>query len=45
VAQADGDGKLERLSKEELNRLAKKADIPDRADMSKAELVEALRAA
>jgi DNA end-binding protein Ku len=44
-AKPAGDGKLERLSKEELYRLAKQADIPGRADMSKAELVKALRAA
>jgi DNA end-binding protein Ku len=41
----DGDGDLERLSKEELYELAKEADIPGRADMSKKELVDALKAA
>jgi DNA end-binding protein Ku len=43
--RAGGDGELERLSKEELYELAKEADIPGRADMSKKELVEALKAA
>jgi DNA end-binding protein Ku len=42
---ADGDGEYEALSKEELYELAKKADIPGRSDMSKKELVEALKAA
>ncbi len=36
---------LERLSKEELYELAKEADIPGRSDMSKEDLVEALKAA
>jgi DNA end-binding protein Ku len=36
---------LEGKSKEELYELAKKADIPGRSDMSKEQLVEALRAA
>ena len=40
-----GDGELEGFSKEELYELAKEADIPGRADMSKQELVEALKAA
>jgi DNA end-binding protein Ku len=40
-----GNGNLERKSKEELYELAKKADIPGRSDMSKDELVKALRAA
>ena len=44
-ARGEGDGELERLSKEELYELAKEADIPGRADMSKQELVEALKAA
>jgi DNA end-binding protein Ku len=39
------DGELEDLPKEELYRLAKEADIPGRADMSKKELVKALRRA
>jgi hypothetical protein len=39
-----GDGRADpsKLSKEELYELAKDADIPGRADMSKAELIEAL---
>jgi DNA end-binding protein Ku len=45
-AEREGrDGDLERLSKDELYALAKEADIPGRADMSKQELVEALKAA
>jgi DNA end-binding protein Ku len=36
---------LSELSREELYRLAKDADIPGRSDMSKDELVEAIRAA
>jgi DNA end-binding protein Ku len=41
----DGDGDLERLSKDELYDRAKAADIKGRADMSKEELIEALRTA
>jgi hypothetical protein len=41
----NGDGNLESKSKEELYDLARKADIPGRSDMSKEQLVEALRAA
>jgi DNA end-binding protein Ku len=41
-AEADGDGNLERLSKEELVERAKKEDIAGRTKMSKKELVEAL---
>ena len=37
--------RLDGLSKEELYELAKKADLPGRSDMSKDELVEALKAA
>jgi DNA end-binding protein Ku len=47
-ASGDGGAKatdLERLSKEQLYELAKEADIPGRADMSKKDLLEALRAA
>jgi DNA end-binding protein Ku len=45
--RADGkrDGELEHMSKEELYELAKEADIPGRADMSKKELLDALKAA
>jgi DNA end-binding protein Ku len=39
------NGNLDAMSKDELYELAKKADIPGRSDMSKDELVEALRAA
>ena len=42
--RSDGD-RLEGLSKEELYELAKKADLPGRSDMSRDELVEALKAA
>jgi DNA end-binding protein Ku len=42
--RGNGD-RLEKLSKEELYELAKKADLPGRSDMSKDELVEALKAA
>jgi DNA end-binding protein Ku len=40
-----GGDRLEGLSKEELYELAKKADLPGRSDMSKDELVDALKAA
>ncbi|HEY7003473.1 MAG TPA: Ku protein [Gaiellaceae bacterium] len=40
-----GDGKLDSLSKDELYELARDADIPGRSDMSKKELVSALRRA
>jgi DNA end-binding protein Ku len=39
------DGDLDALSKDELYELAKDADIPGRSDMSKQQLVKALRAA
>jgi DNA end-binding protein Ku len=39
----EGDGELESLSRDELYRLAQKADIPGRSDMSKDELVAALK--
>ena len=42
--RAAGDG-LDGLSKDELYERAKRADIPGRADMSKDELIEALKAA
>ena len=41
----NGNKELEGKSKEELYELAKKADIPGRSEMSKEQLVEALRAA
>ena len=41
----NGSEALDGKSKEELYELAKQADIPGRSDMSKEELVEALRAA
>ena len=40
-----GDGEYEGMSKEELYELAKKADIPGRSEMSKKDLVNALKAA
>jgi DNA end-binding protein Ku len=42
---ASGDGEYEGMSKDELYELAKEADIPGRSDMSKNELVKALKAA
>jgi DNA end-binding protein Ku len=39
-----GNGELDGLSKDELYRRAKAADVPGRSDMSKEELVEALSA-
>jgi DNA end-binding protein Ku len=45
VTRGDDDGDLASLSKDELYRLAKKADIAGRSDMSKDELVQALEAA
>jgi DNA end-binding protein Ku len=45
LASEDGDGNLEDLSREELYELAKKADIPGRSDMSKKQLIEALKQA
>jgi DNA end-binding protein Ku len=44
-ARGDGNGELDKLSKEELYELARKADIAGRSDMSKQELVNALRRA
>ncbi len=40
-----GNGELDALSKEELYELAREADIPGRSDMSKQDLVKALRRA
>jgi DNA end-binding protein Ku len=40
-----GSGDLAGLSKEELYELAKEADVPGRSDMSKKELLDALKAA
>jgi DNA end-binding protein Ku len=42
---ASADGEYEGMSKDELYELAKEADIPGRSDMSKNELVKALKAA
>jgi DNA end-binding protein Ku len=42
---ASGDGEYESMSKDELYELAKEADVPGRSDMSKNELVKALKAA
>jgi DNA end-binding protein Ku len=42
---ASGNGDLAELSKNELYELAKERDIPGRSQMSREELVEALRAA
>ena len=44
-ASGGRDGELDKLSKDELYELAKEADIPGRADMSKQQLVQALKAA
>jgi DNA end-binding protein Ku len=41
----NGDGDLDELSKNELYERAKKADIPGRSQMSREELLEALKAA
>jgi DNA end-binding protein Ku len=41
----DGRRSLDKLSKDELYERAKRADVPGRADMSKDELIEALKAA
>jgi hypothetical protein len=40
---ADGDRRLEDMTKEELYAAAQEADIPGRSEMSKEQLVEALR--
>jgi DNA end-binding protein Ku len=42
---ASGNGEYEGMSKDELYELAKEADIPGRSEMSKKELVKALKAA
>ena len=44
-AKRNGNGELDSLSKEELYELAREADISGRSDMSKQELVKALRRA
>ena len=44
-AKRNGNGALDSLSKEELYELAREADISGRSDMSKQELVKALRRA
>jgi DNA end-binding protein Ku len=43
-AKASGDERLEHLSRDELYERAKALHIPDRSKMSKAELIDALRA-
>jgi len=40
-----GNGELDSLTREELYELAREADIPGRSDMSKKDLVKALRRA
>jgi len=45
VSAPSGNGELDSLSKEELYDLAREADIPGRSDMSKKDLVKALRRA
>ena len=44
-SKRNGNGELDSLSKEELYELAREADISGRSDMSKQELVKALRRA
>jgi hypothetical protein len=44
-SRQSGGGELDSLSKDELYELAREADISGRSDMSKEELVEALRQA
>jgi DNA end-binding protein Ku len=45
AARSNGGGALEKLSKDELYERAKKADIAGRSDMSRNELIKALKAA
>ena len=45
AASSNGGAKLEKLSKDELYELAKDADISGRSDMSRAQLLKALKAA
>jgi DNA end-binding protein Ku len=45
AAPSNGGEKLEKLSKDDLYELAKKADISGRSDMSRAQLIKALKAA
>jgi DNA end-binding protein Ku len=45
ASDQNGNGELDALSKEELYELARDADIPGRSDMSKKDLVKALRQA
>jgi DNA end-binding protein Ku len=45
AARSNGGDRLEKLSKDELYERAKKADIPGRSDMSRAQLLKALKAA
>jgi DNA end-binding protein Ku len=44
-ARSNGGDRLDKLSKDELYERAKKADIPGRSDMSRAQLLKALKAA
>ncbi len=44
-ASSESDGQLDELTKEELYEKAKRADVPGRSQMSREELIDALRAA
>jgi DNA end-binding protein Ku len=45
AARSNGGDRLDKLSKDELYERAKKADIPGRSDMSRTQLLKALKAA